>query len=75
MEGENKLGQVAPVDPGVDQNEKKRSLAEEDEHDAKRVKTDAFEENGTDAESNGETKAEEAAFKPLPKGTAPVKAK
>lgn len=80
MEAQNGVAGIAIPDVVGDQNEKKRSLADEDEHDSKRVKTASHEENSDGAglqngtELKDEVKAGETAVKPLSKGTAPVKA-
>lgn len=80
MEAQNGVAGIAPPDVGGDQNEKKRPLADEDEHDSKRVKTASNEEAGDVAglqngtKSNDQVKTGKTAVKPLPKGTAPVKA-
>lgn len=79
MEAQNGVADTVVPDAGGDQNEKKRPLADQDEHDSKRVKTTAHDgENGDGAAGaepkDVEAKAGETAAKPLPKGTAPVKA-
>lgn len=72
MEAENGVAEIATPTVGGDQNGGKRPLADEDGHDAKRVK---IESNGASStESKIESKTEELVVKPLPKGTAPVKA-
>lgn len=89
MEAQNGEADVAQLNVGGDQNEKKRPLVSEEEHDAKRVKTgsdganDAGLQNGVSGteskgevvlEVNGENRTHESETAPLGKGVAPVKA-
>lgn len=72
MEAANSVAEIAIPAVGGNQDGKKRPLADEDGHDAKRVKTESNGASGT--ESKVGSKTNEAAVKTLPKGTAPVKA-